>query len=147
MSRAAIVAEARLWIGTPYLHQASAIGVGCDCLGVVRGVWRGLAGIEPEPMPAYSPDWAEGTRYEMMLAALRRHMVEIAPARARDGDVLVFRWRPWLPAKHAAILTNSSGSGRIVHAYDAAHFVVESPLAGAWRRRLAAAFSYPFIEA
>ena len=30
------------WIGTPYRHQASQKGVGCDCLGLVRGVWREL---------------------------------------------------------------------------------------------------------
>ena len=38
--RARVVAEARMWIGTPYVHQASALGAGCDCLGLVRGVWR-----------------------------------------------------------------------------------------------------------
>jgi cell wall-associated NlpC family hydrolase len=38
ISRSAIVAEARTWIGTPYRHQASLKGVGCDCLGLVRGV-------------------------------------------------------------------------------------------------------------
>lgn len=31
-----IVAAARGWIGTPYLHQASLKGVGTDCLGLVR---------------------------------------------------------------------------------------------------------------
>ena len=35
-----IVAAARSWIGTPYRHQASLKGVGCDCLGLVRGVGR-----------------------------------------------------------------------------------------------------------
>ena len=40
MSRDAIVAEAHRWIGTPYRHQASLRGVGCDCLGLLRGVWR-----------------------------------------------------------------------------------------------------------
>jgi len=39
-----IVAEARRWIGTPYRHQASLIGVGCDCLGLVRGIWRAVVG-------------------------------------------------------------------------------------------------------
>ncbi|MGA8997361.1 MAG: peptidase P60, partial [Pseudolabrys sp.] len=39
-----IVAETRRWIGTPYRHQASLIGVGCDCLGLVRGVWRAVVG-------------------------------------------------------------------------------------------------------
>ncbi|KAB2949447.1 MAG: hypothetical protein F9K19_23780, partial [Rhizobiaceae bacterium] len=36
------------WIGTPYRHQASRKGVGCDCLGLVRGIWRELYGSEPE---------------------------------------------------------------------------------------------------
>ena len=54
-----VVAEARSWIGTPYQHQASLKGVGCDCLGLVRGVWRALYGEEPEHVPAYSRDWAE----------------------------------------------------------------------------------------
>ncbi len=37
-----VVAIARDWIGTPYVHQASAQGAGCDCLGLLRGVWRAL---------------------------------------------------------------------------------------------------------
>ncbi len=54
-----VVAEARLWLGTPYRHQGSLRGIGCDCLGLVRGVWRGLLGDEPEAVPAYTPFWAE----------------------------------------------------------------------------------------
>ena len=46
---------ARGWIGTPYRHQASLKGVGCDCLGLVRGVWREVMGEEPEAPPAYRP--------------------------------------------------------------------------------------------
>ena len=49
-SEAALV-EARRWLGTPYRHQASRMGVGCDCLGLVRGVWRSLYGAEPEATP------------------------------------------------------------------------------------------------
>ncbi|NCO16648.1 MAG: peptidase, partial [Alphaproteobacteria bacterium] len=46
--QARIVAEARRWIGTPYVHQSSARGAGTDCLGLLRGVWRALYGVEPE---------------------------------------------------------------------------------------------------
>lgn len=49
--RVRVVEIARRWIGTPYHHQASLKGVGCDCLGLVRGVYRELCGAEPEPMP------------------------------------------------------------------------------------------------
>ena len=41
-----VVVEARRWLGTPYLHQASECGVGADCLGLLRGVWRGVIGPE-----------------------------------------------------------------------------------------------------
>ncbi len=36
----ALVTAARGWIGTPYIHQASLKDIGCDCLGLLRGVWR-----------------------------------------------------------------------------------------------------------
>ncbi len=51
-----IVAAARGWIGTPYRHQGQVKGVGCDCLGLVRGVWRDLYGAEPEAPPPYRAD-------------------------------------------------------------------------------------------
>jgi NlpC/P60 family putative phage cell wall peptidase len=54
--RQTIIAEARAWIGTPYHHQAARKGVGCDCLGLVRGVWRATYGADPEHPPAYSRD-------------------------------------------------------------------------------------------
>ena len=52
-------AAARSWLGTPYHDQASLRGVGCDCLGLARGVWREIVGPEPFPIPAYSRDWGE----------------------------------------------------------------------------------------
>ena len=73
-----IIAEARSWIGTPYRHQASLKGVGCDCLGLVRGVWRTLYGEEPERMPAYSRDWAEASLRETLAEAGTRHLMPVA---------------------------------------------------------------------
>ncbi len=43
IAREKIVAAARAWVGTPYHHQASVKGAGCDCLGLIRGIWRELA--------------------------------------------------------------------------------------------------------
>ena len=53
LDRARIVAIVRAWCGTPYRHQASRKGVGCDCLGLVRGVYRELHGADPAVIPAY----------------------------------------------------------------------------------------------
>ena len=86
LTRSIIVAETRSWIGTPYRHQASLKGVGCDCLGLVRGVWRAVIGDEPERAPPYAPDWAEAARGEPLAEAAARHLVavdrEAIPARA-----------------------------------------------------------------
>ncbi len=149
ITRENIVAEACAWIGTPYRHQASLKGIGCDCLGLVRGVWRALIGEEPERAPPYAPDWAEALRGEPLAEAAARHLVAIAPShpsracgrglRWGPGDVLLFRWRANLPAKHAAIVT---ALDKMVHAHDGAA-VVEVAIAPWWRRRLAYAFRFP----
>jgi NlpC/P60 family putative phage cell wall peptidase len=141
LTRSAIVAEARSWIGTPYRHQASLKGVGCDCLGLVRGVWRALIGDEPERAPPYAPDWAEALGRETLAEAAARHLVAIAPEAAGEGDVLLFRWRAHLPAKHAAIVT---APALMVHAHDGAA-VAEVALAPWWRRRLVFAFRFPGV--
>lgn len=138
-----IVGEARSWIGTPYRHQASCRGAGCDCLGLVRGVWRAIYGAEPEAMPAYAPDWAEAGGRERLAEAARRHMIETARERAEPGDLLLFRWRTYLPAKHAAILV---ASDRMVHAHDGAA-VAEVHLVPFWRRRIAFCFRFPPLPA
>jgi NlpC/P60 family putative phage cell wall peptidase len=137
--RAAVVAEAWGWLGTPYRHQASLKGVGCDCLGFVRGVWRAVVGPEPEAPPPYRPDWAETGEGDPLLAAAARHLVAIAPGEAGPGDVLAFRWRPGLPAKHLGILVEPA---RFLHAHEHAA-VAPAPLAGWWRAHLAAAFRFP----
>ena len=41
IERETIVRCARGWLGTPYHHQASMKSVGCDCLGLIRGLWPG----------------------------------------------------------------------------------------------------------
>jgi NlpC/P60 family putative phage cell wall peptidase len=134
-----IITAARGWIGTPYRHQASLQGVGCDCLGLVRGIWRDVYGAEPEAAPAYSPDWAEATGREQMAHAARRHMLEIDPLEFAAGDLLLFRWKPWLPAKHAGIAT---ARDHMIHAQDG-YGVCEVPISFWWRRHLAFAFRFP----
>jgi NlpC/P60 family putative phage cell wall peptidase len=133
-----IVLEARSWIGTPYRHQASLKGVGCDCLGLLRGVWRGVMGQEPELPPPYSPDWAEAGA-DTLVAAARRYLTEIERHEIAPGDVLLFRWRDNLSAKHCAVATSANS---MIHAHDGAS-VVEVALCSWWRRHLAHAFRFP----
>lgn len=134
---------AREWIGTPYVHQGSAQGAGADCLGLVRGVWRGLYGTEPEPAPAYTADWGETGGGEPLLAAALRNLMAVAPDAPEGlGEVLLFRMRDGAVAKHLGIRAGVGSGASFVHAYDR-HGVVESPLSAPWRARIAARFRWP----
>ena len=134
-----VLAEAASWIGTPYRHGGSRKGVGCDCLGLVRGIWRSLYREEPEALPPYAADWAETGGGEPLIEAARRHMREKSVADAAPGDLLVFRWRPDVAAKHLGIMAED---GRFIHAYER-HCIMASALVPQWRRRLATVFAFP----
>ncbi|TDX65145.1 NlpC/P60 family putative phage cell wall peptidase [Methylosinus sp. sav-2] len=142
IARARVLEIARVWLGTPYHHQAAVRGAGCDCLGLVRGVWRDLYEAEPETPPPYSPDWGEYGEVEYLLDAAKRHMEPIAIAAAREGDVLAFRMRDRCMAKHLAI---KSGDWTMIHAQsdDRVREVALSPY---WRRHIVAAFAFPGVE-
>lgn len=137
--KAEVVAVARRWLGTPYHHQASVRGTGCDCLGLVRGVWRELYGFEAEHVPAYARDWAEADGNETLLAGAARNLATIGAGEAEAGDVVVFRLRAGVAAKHTAILT---GAQSFIHAMEGLP-VAEVALSRWWRRRIAGAFSFP----
>ncbi len=141
VARERAVELARQWIGTPYHHQASAKGIGTDCLGLVRGVWRELYGFEAEVPPAYSRDWAEASGIETMLQAASRHLIAVDPGLIGAGDVVVFRVRRGMVAKHAAIMTSDV---TMVHAMEGAP-VAEVAVTGWWRRRIAAGFQFPKV--
>lgn len=134
-----VLDAARAWIGTPYRHQGTRRGVGCDCLGLVRGVWRELYGAEPEPPPPYSPDWAETSGRDALSEAAHRHFRPIPVGEGAPGDLVLFRWREGRPAKHCGILEEE---GRLIHAYEGA-CVLSSPLTPGWARRIGGLFRFP----
>jgi NlpC/P60 family putative phage cell wall peptidase len=134
-----VVVIARSWIGTPYVHQASMKGAGCDCLGLLRGVWRELGGEEPETPPPYSPDWAEAKGEETLYMALKRHLAEIAPRDIAPGDIALFRMLPRGPAKHCGIVAEKNGALTLIHSRQNKR-VSEEVFSPAWRKKLAYAF-------
>ena len=137
-----VIAAARAWIGTPYLHQASTQGAGADCLGLARGVWRALHGPEPVPVPPYSRDWGEVGGREVLLEAARRLLIEVPLAQAGPGALILFRMAAQAPAKHCGILGAAMLRPSFIHAYEGAG-VIEEPLSEPWLRRAAYAFLYP----
>jgi len=141
MTRNDIIAEAASWIGTPYHHQASLKAVGADCLGLVRGVWRAFNGPEPFVVPPYRQDPAEAPGTEPLLEGARAHLMA-GEGGPRPGDLLIFRLREGLPARHCGILI---APDRFVHAVSG-RSVAGAAFGAWWRRRLAAHFAFPGLE-
>ena len=153
VSRETIVGEARRWLGTPYHHQESVIGIGCDCIGLVRGVYRVFVGPEPENRPNYSTDWGDVNGAETMLEYFERYLHKIHgfdnnfPGSANikreiadtPGVVIAMRWKPRLVAKHCFI---SSGNGHAIHAINN-NPVAEIPFTDWWLDKCVAAFDFP----
>lgn len=140
MSR--VVTSARGWLGTPYVHQASCKGAGCDCLGLLLGLWRELNGALPAPVPAYTNDWSEASGEERLLDTVRLHLAEKHLGDAASGDVLIFRMRAGAVAKHVGLQTQVCPDARFIHAYSG-RGVTEGALTAPWARRLVARFVFP----
>ena len=137
----AVVEIARSWIGTPYVHQASVRGAGCDCLGLIRGVWRTLHGAEPQAVPPYTPDWSEPQGEEVLWAAAAAHLRPAVRPTPEPGQVVLFRMREAAVAKHLGIVSAMGADLAFIHAY-ARHGVVESPQSEPWLRRIVARFDF-----
>jgi len=134
-----VIAAARSWLGTPYHDQASLRGVGCDCLGLARGVWRELVGDEPFPIPPYSRDWGETGPHEVLADGAASMLIPIATADIGPGSLILFRMTPRAIAKHVGIV---AAPDRFIHSYERLG-VVEETLTPVWRRRIAFAFLFP----
>ena len=140
IKRSEIVKCARSWKGTPYKHQSSLKGVGADCLGVVRGVWKEIFGEEPEQPSPYTPGWDDFSKDDILLKKAFEHLVPVD--NYRSGDVLVFRMAIGAAAKHMAIATTD---GMMVHAINGS-VCSEVFINEIYSRRLVKSFSFPGVD-
>ncbi|MHA6298119.1 NlpC/P60 family protein [Devosia sp. CAU 1758] len=133
-----VVAATRRWLGTPYRHQASKLNAGCDCLGLLRGVWRALYGDEPTAVPPYRADLRDHEGVSALREAAERFLVaEAGPLAA--GQVVLFRLGGRIEPRHCGILVSET---RFIHAQE--HLgVVEANLTAAWAKRVSGQYRFP----
>lgn len=111
--RAAVVAEALSWVGTPFHDCAGVKGEGCDCAHLLIRCYAAVGLIPQEQDPAYSPQWFQHRDEPRFLQGLEAHGGRrIDPAAALPGDVLMYTFGRH--AAHAAIIVDATS---IVHAY------------------------------
>lgn len=145
-TRADLVAEARAWLATPFLHQARLRGVGCDCVGLLIGVARACGLVAPGfDVTGYArtPDG------KSLIAELDKHLVRIARADMQPGDVIVIRWLH--DPQHVGILADYVHGGlSVIHAYgtpDGKGSTIEHRLDDGMLRRFVQAYRFPGLAA
>lgn len=125
ISRSQFVAEAREWIGTPFIHGQSLKGVGCDCIGLIVGVAKQFR------LPA-ADRWLLDPRFhgygrmpqpDKLLAACREYLIEIPVSQAGFGQIMQYTFSK--EPMHFAIIS-SDDPKRVIHGYERAHGVVEN---------------------
>ena len=108
--RAAVVAEAMTWAGTPYHHHARIKGVGVDCANLPAAVYE-AAGMIPRVDPDYTAQWFEHRDEELFLSFVTPYADEISEDCAQAGDFAI--WKYGRTFSHGAIIL---GPPAIIHA-------------------------------
>lgn len=109
MSPAVHIAET--WIGAPFISQWPPTRRGCDCGGLLAGIYAEAGLIEMPDLGVYDHNapWSKGDDfYHDLIAA---NCDEVHETRAEPGDLILFRMgHGWA---HGGIYM---GAGRMVHA-------------------------------
>jgi cell wall-associated NlpC family hydrolase len=84
-----VVAQSRLWIGTPFLHQARLRGVAVDCAGLIIGVGRELCAFPAHfDVTGYAP-MPDG---RTMKALCDEHLRPVPLEAIAPGHVALIAW-------------------------------------------------------
>lgn len=129
--RELVVAEARTWLGTKFLHQGRIKGAGVDCVGLMVGIAQRF-GWQYQDVPAYGRQ----PNFAVMREALEKNLVPISMKEARPADILWFAFGE--KATHLGLITDRG----LIHATALYRCVVEHRLDVVWERRARAAFRF-----
>jgi NlpC/P60 family putative phage cell wall peptidase len=145
VSREAIVAEARTWLGVPWLHQGWRKEIGCDCIGLVRGVGHALGlfdASDENPVNARFIGYPREPNPALMRAALALYLFPAERHAIWPGDVLWLRFDG--EPRHLAILADG---GNVIHALESVGKVVEHRLDERWAQRCIGSWRFPGVVA
>ncbi len=140
--RAALVANARTYLGTRYRHQGHERAGGVDCLGLVIASGRDFGFdftiTDDDKNYSMNPDGY------YFVERLRAEMFELENWReAQPGDVVVMRWHVARPPQHVGIVTRLETDNCVcVHSSRVERQVVETR----WDREDLITNAFSFIE-
>jgi cell wall-associated NlpC family hydrolase len=101
--RAAIVTEAKTWLGTPYRGWSCIKGVGTDCGQILYGIFHGLGFIPAVDLPKdYSLQVSQHRASTEYIDLVDKFFRPITEAEVQPGDLVVYELG--LAIAHAAII-------------------------------------------
>ena len=121
-ARAAVIAAAREWLGTPFHHAAQVKGVGVDCVKFLAACYESAGVTGRVEIEQYGPQIMLHSRRETVIPYLLRCGREIAEGEAQAGDVVLYRIGN--SYSHAAIVVDCPRC--IIHAHALSGKVVET---------------------
>lgn len=111
--RAAIVAEARTWVRTPYHHCADKKGLGVDCAMILVRIYTGLKIAPPfDPRP-YAPQWYLHQGEEKYLGWIRQYCDQVEPGEEQPGDIAMYKFGRCVA--HGTIIVDAN---YMIHAFE-----------------------------
>lgn len=140
--RAAILAEARELIGTPWVDEGRLKGVACDCIGVPVLVGRARGFVTGEIGDRAYGRLPHGGQLER---EMEKHLDRVPDGEMLAGDVLLMKWRR--EPMHLGILGNYRHADftapfSLIHAALEFGKVVEHRLDEAWAARIVSAWCF-----
>lgn len=144
--RAAVVAEARQWLRTPYHHMGRVKGAGVDCATLLAEVYARAGVVPPVAIPFYPPDWHLHRDAERYLKFVLEHAIELpaissrlsstkAPLKADSAEPIapfpadIALWRFGRCFSHGAIVIDWP---LVIHAYAGKGCVLEDASRAQW---------------
>lgn len=141
--RAAVIAEARAWLRTPYHHMGRVKGAGVDCATLLAEVYANAGVIPLVTIPFYPPDWHLHRDAERYLGFVLEHADELpcvaqasaescgrepsCEAKAKPADLAL--WRFGRCFSHGAIVVDWP---LVIHAYAGRGCVMEDAAKARW---------------
>jgi NlpC/P60 family putative phage cell wall peptidase len=120
--RAAVIAEARSWMGTPWRHRANVKGQAVDCAMLMRECFVRTGVLAPFEVPPYPKSWFMHRQEEWLLEwVLKLGGRELPLEKATPGDLLMYKYGHCYG--HLGLLVAPQ---RIIHAYARNGQVIET---------------------
>jgi len=113
--RAAIVKEAKEWLGTRYVGCSRTKGLGCDCMTLLAGVYTNTGHLRTDPIPKqYSVQVGQHQHNTQYLDGVREYMREIPEAEVKPGDLVLYDIHGTGSYSHGALVVE--WPGYVIHA-------------------------------